>query len=262
MSFDATSFTVFGIPPYIFFSGVGAVVAFASFNILVTRLNGNLKLGNKAIVFSLPALFIGAKLFGIIANIVECIRKGSTINYKTFLFSGIVFYGGLFFFLICFIIFVHKCPPEERGKLCDAIAVSIPLFHTFGRIGCFTAGCCYGIETQSVFSVYYTTWMNGEPFSAQRVPVQIIEAMCNFCIFLLLLYFMKKGKAKNKLLKLYIMFYATLRFFDEFFRGDIDKSLFSGISAAQIISIILLIVVLLIVNKERMDRNVQSRRKS
>ena len=259
MSFNATTFTVFGIPPYVFFAGIGAIFGFFIFNLLLLRSKSDMRVGNRAFVFSLPALLLGAKSFGIIANIVECIAYNKPITFDTFLYSGIVFYGGLVFFLINFWLLVRKASPQDREKIIDSLAVSIPLFHAFGRIGCFTAGCCYGVPTTSIIGLTYTTWVQGSAFTEIRVPIQLIEAMFNILIFALLFWIAVHRKTKGKLLILYIVLYAIVRFIDEFFRGDIDKSILFGFSAAQAISIVLIIIASIKLIKERTAKNVQSR---
>lgn len=257
MRIDTTVITIWGIPPYIFFVGIGAVLAFFVFNCLLLHLKADMKFGNRAVVLSIPAMFIGAKLFGIIANLVESIAYNVAINFDTFLYSGIVFYGGLIFFLICFLLLMHKNTPQERNKITDSLAVSIPLFHTFGRVGCFFAGCCYGISTESVIGVAYTTWVNGTELTAQRIPIQLIEASLNLLLFALLLWMVLHKKQDGKLLMIYVILYGSIRFIDEFFRGDIDKSILCGFSAAQVISIILIMIVSIKLIRERKNKNVQ-----
>lgn len=259
LSFNATTFTVFGIPPYVFFVGVGAVFAFFIFNCLLLFLKADIKLGNRVVIFSIPALLLGAKSFGVIANIVECIMNNSSIDIDTFIYSGIVFYGGLIFFLISFWLLIHKSPLQDKVKITDSLATSIPLFHAFGRIGCFTAGCCYGVPTNCIIGVTYTTWIQGSVSTATRVPIQLIEAIVNIILFALLLQLVLNKKATGKLLILYILNYSIVRFIDEFFRGDIDKNILSGFSAAQLISAVLIVFVSIKLITERKQKNVQSR---
>lgn len=246
MSFNATQFTVFGIPPYVFFAGLGVLIAFFVFNCLLLHLKANIKQGNRAVVFSIPMLLIGAKLFGVIANIARNIEKKEPITIDTFIYSGIVFYGGLIFFTFFFFLYIRKYSKEDKIKITDSLACAIPVFHAFGRIGCFTAGCCYGISTASWFSIDYTTWVDGAVSSDMRVPIQLIEAAANLMIFVMLLLLILRKKCKGELIFVYIILYSSIRFVDEFFRGDNEENIFGIFSAAQIISIALIFVALLI----------------
>lgn len=257
MSFDATQFTVFGIPPYAFFAGIGAFFAFLVFNCLLLYFKADIRAGNRAVVLSIPILLLGAKFFGIVASLFRSIVQNKPINYKTFLNSSIVFYGGLIFFVISFLFMIHKLCSEEKKKILNALVVAIPLFHCFGRIGCFTGGCCYGIQTDLNIGIIYTTWVNGHNSTATRIPIQLIEAALNFILFAILLWLVLHKKEKINLLKVYIVSYSGIRFLDEFFRDGFDKSILNGISAAQIISILLIAVIIIITIKERKFRNVQ-----
>ena len=254
MSFDATQFTVFGIPPYVFFAGVGAFVAFFVFNCILQFEKADFKAGNKAVVWSIPFLLIGAKLFGIIANIAESIKDNLLISLDTFIYSGIVFYGGLIFFALSFFFVTRKYDTAEKIKIYDALACAIPVFHAFGRVGCFTAGCCYGIPTNSMVGIEYTTWVNGVVTTETRIPVQIIEAIANLLVFALLIVIVLRKKNKGRILIIYAGLYSTVRFLDEFFRFSTKSKLFELFSAAQIISLIILIIVVIILLKERKNK--------
>jgi phosphatidylglycerol:prolipoprotein diacylglycerol transferase len=37
------------------------------------------------------------------------------------------------------------------GNFIDIVTLTIPLFHFFGRIGCFLGGCCFGVESSYGF---------------------------------------------------------------------------------------------------------------
>ena len=254
MSFNATQFTVFGIPPYVFFAGIGAFVAFFVFNCILQFEKADFKTGNKAVVLSIPFLLMGAKLFGIIANIAESIKNNLPISLDTIIYSGIVFYGGLIFFALSFLFFTRKCEITEKTKIYDALACAIPIFHAFGRVGCFTAGCCYGIETDSLLGIEYTTWVNGVVTTETRIPIQLIETFANLLIFTLLVVIVLRKKNKGKILIIYAGLYSTVRFFDEFFRFSNKAKLFELFSAAQIISLIILIIVVTILLKERKNK--------
>ena len=69
-------------------------------------------------------------------------------------------------------------------------ALCIPLFHAFGRIGCFLSGCCYGIETTFGIDLKYSPVPGCS--GVLRFPVQLIESGCNFIIFFLLLFLFNK----------------------------------------------------------------------
>lgn len=171
------------------------------------------------------------------------------------IFGGAVFYGGL----IGGVLVAYKY--LERHKLSvpdysDAASPAIPLFHFFGRMGCFLSGCCYGIEWEGgiVYQYCMIPSCNGVP----RFPVQLIEAILNLALFVLLFYLLSKGKMKGKLLAVYLSIYPVYRFILEYFRGDEYRGFLFGLSTSQLISVILLIIVAVywIVNGIRKKKNI------
>lgn len=141
--------------------------------------------------------------------------------------SGFVFYGGLFgvLFTICILTRENH---ELRDKVFQFSAPAMPLFHAFGRIGCFLAGCCYGRELEEPF------FLGG--LEMRRVPVQLIEATAELLLFFILLAAERKKQGLD-LLKIYLIAYAVLRFADEFLRDDAVRGIYFGISTAQWISL-------------------------
>jgi len=126
-------------------------------------------------------------------------------------------------------------------KLADIFAPAIALGHTFGRIGCFFSGCCYGKETQCFISIN------------NRYPTQIIEAVGNLIIFFVLHKLYKKSHKNGYIFLLYLILYSALRFSIEFLRGDDRGNFFFGLSPAQNISIVIFIIAImfLIINKTK-----------
>ena len=112
----------------------------------------------------------------------------------------------------------------------------ITLAHGLGRIGCFFAGCCYGVETDSIFGVKF-------PHLDHNVyPTQLYEAM--FLIILTAILSLLAFKYKNKYtMPIYLASYGVFRFLIEFLRGD-DRGafLFGIISPSQVFSIICLVI--------------------
>ena len=98
-----------------------------------------------------------AKVFGCLSGIYRVVGIGEKITYDTIKDTGIVFYGGLFGLLLAYHLGLRtKMITIKESHAIDVLAVSIPLFHAIARIGCFLAGCCYGIEKECVFSIQYT----------------------------------------------------------------------------------------------------------
>lgn len=76
--------------------------------------------------------------------ILDRLMKSGMIATTAFeLISGGLFGALLMVYLIC------RIRKQNFADLSDILTVGIPLFHCFGRVGCFFAGCCYGVESNS-----------------------------------------------------------------------------------------------------------------
>lgn len=121
-------------------------------------------------------------------------------------------------------------------KYADVILPSVALAQGFGRIGCFLAGCCYGKETESFFSVIF---QNSEyaPNHVALIPTQLYSSGLDFLHFLLLLLIARNKKEDGQVTACYLIFYSIGRFVIEFFRGDIIRGSVGILSTSQFISI-------------------------
>lgn len=198
-------------------------------------------------LFSAIGVIIGGHLLYGLTNfhlIIELFQKfdqiksfGMFFNCLVVIFGGQVFYGGLIGGLIAGYIYLKKTK-KDASLYAYIIAPAIPLFHGFGRIGCFCGGCCYGkpCPIHGLGITYHNAPIpeaNGVP----RIPIQLIEAACNFILFFVLYQLQKKGKCRNTLMFIYLLVYSIIRFVDEFFRGDTYRGFVGPFSTSQIISI-------------------------
>ena len=167
------------------------------------------------------------------------------------LFGGFVFYGGLFGALLMMWRYCRKYSADFEA--CSSLfAAAAPLFHVFGRIGCFFAGCCYGVEVPWGYAFSHSI---GAPNGIPLMPVQLIESALNILIFITVLMYQRKKRQPYTALKLYLSCYAVIRFALEFFRGDEIRGRFLIFSTSQWISAAVLIVCIwsAIRNRRRKD---------
>lgn len=244
--FDAVGFTIFDIPGYFFFAGVGFVAMVSVFIILVSEKKYSLPKNLFTLVVASIFAVIFARLFGCISGMYKDLGIGKQIGIEDIKQTGIVYYGGLIGFIMSYS-FIRKLFHEDRYIL-DVLATCIPLFHAISRIGCFTGGCCYGVESKSCFAIRYKTRVFNDIVTVNRIPIQLIEATINFIMFLYLFHLIKNENWKRKhILRQYLAIYSIVRFFIEFFRGDSARGVVCGISFSQIISVIIWIYLLIII---------------
>jgi phosphatidylglycerol:prolipoprotein diacylglycerol transferase len=104
---------------------------------------------------------------------------------------------------------------------CDFVAIYAPLLQAIARLGCFTAGCCYGAPTHNIFAVIYTNPESFAPHGIAIHPTQLYSSVILFIIFLFL-YFIgqKKFKKTGELFAMYLALVSLERFFVDFWRAD------------------------------------------
>ena len=147
--------------------------------------------------------------------------------------SGIVFYGGMLFFLLAVDLGIRRFVLYKRASSWGLTALIIPLFHGFARIGCYFGRCCYGIVADGAFCSH---------FFEHRLPVQLIESGFNFLLFVaLLLLFYYRKQSRGKLVRVYLWAYAAFRFVVEFFRADAVRGGFGSLSFSQWVSVCVLL---------------------
>lgn len=190
-------------------------------------------------------LFFGAKLLYMITVLpnIFAYRDYFSEHIKDaliYMFGGYVFYGGLTGALLFYYLF---CNYMEYSflKFTNIIVPVIPLIHSFGRIGCFLGGCCYGIPYHGYFSVTFPEHSDLiDLHVTARFPVQILEACCNLILACVLLFIGRKPRKDGFFLGVYFICYGILRFSLEFLRGDVERGILLGISTSQWISLVLI----------------------
>ena len=104
------------------------------------------------------------------------------------------------------------------------IAPALALAHAIGRLGCFSAGCCFGRECSLpwgvTFKSEYAHNLTGIPIDYPIHPTQLYEAILNFMNFLILFFILKRKKFDGQIFSLYLINYSIIRYFVEFYRGD------------------------------------------
>jgi len=154
--------------------------------------------------------------------------------------SGGVFQGGLAFgfFFALWLLRRKKIP---AWKTADIIAPALALGHSLGRVGCFSAGCCYGTECSVPWGVKfqnpYASKLTGVPFDTLLHPVQLYEAFLNFSSFLILFFILRKKRFDGQVISFYIINYSIIRYVVEFFRGDHEARVYFIQNASPYLSI-------------------------
>lgn len=257
IEFNSIGFTILGVPAYIFCSLTAFVISICLFMAMLSQKGYAIDPHLKCLAISLGGLILSAKFFGCLSGIYGAVGLGSSITLETVKNTGIVFYGGLIGMLTTYYLavkFVH----DASLQTLDIVAVMVPLFHSFSRIGCFLGGCCYGKVFNGPLSIVYTTKAYGSISTENRFPVQIVESLFNLSLFFYLFKTLQCDEWKEKhILSQYLLMYSFGRFILEFFRGDTYRGIIGGISFSQVVSIGIWLY-LAVVQKRKMGRKVES----
>ena len=207
-------------------------------------------------IYTMIGAIVGAKLLFLAVTLPEIIEMFKIYPAEDVLFSiikgGFVFYGGLIGGALGLLIYVKQFKLKLEPFV-EVFAVVVPLGHAFGRVGCFFAGCCYGMEYHGPLSYTYTVTAGSTPLGVPLLPIQLIETTCLLILFGALMIAFFKGKGRPFLCtKIYAIGYAAIRFTLEFFRGDKERGV-ALFSTSQWISIgiVVLVTTLWIIGAKR-----------
>jgi phosphatidylglycerol:prolipoprotein diacylglycerol transferase len=144
----------------------------------------------------------------------------------------------------------------------DLVGIYAPLLQAISRVGCFLAGCCYGIPASPFvkWSVVFSNPHCLAPLNIALHPTQLYLSVSSFFIFVCVWLYDKKCAFKNgQVMCMYLMLESISRFSWDFLRGDRLLGEFHVLSYAQITAIFLFIIsffLFIYVTKKSCMRNI------
>jgi phosphatidylglycerol---prolipoprotein diacylglyceryl transferase len=232
----------------------------------------------------LAASLVGSKLLMVITEWDSFYRDNpGQIFTLDFFRSGGVFYGGFIGALIASLIVmrIYKLP---WWRTADAFVPGVALGQMIGRIGCFSAGCCWGKPTTAFYGVHFTdrgheitgvptivnhlsdpiqksVWeekLGGLSAPLHLHPTQLYEVGAMLAIFIALLVVFRHRRFYGQVFLTYALLYALARFIIEFWRDDPRGEIF-GLSTSQFIAIVLFIgaMIVMVLRLRIADRGMQ-----
>jgi len=116
----------------------------------------------------------------------------------------------------------------------DALTPGLALGQAIGRLGCFSAGCCYGTECHLPWAVTFTSpdarWLSGTPLGVPLHPVQIYTLLANLVVLTILLLVGRRRQFVGQVAAIYFMLEGVGRMVTEIWRADVDRGVWLGIS--------------------------------
>ena len=200
--------------------------------------------------YTLLGAIIGAKLLYLIVSYkyIDWSRITDNEYMSTLLGGGFVFYGG-FILGITNVLVAGKIHKMDSVRFIRELIFLVPFVHGFGRIGCFMAGCCYGVPYDGFGAVVFPKEMGIMP-GVSLFPVQLVESALLLLLSALIFFLRTKFDWKFTL-ETYMIMYAIIRFALENYRYDEERGIYFGLSTSQWISSVLLAIGIVLVIKRR-----------
>jgi len=182
---------------------------------------------------------LGSKILYWIVEIDQVIADPTYI-LRT-LTVGMVFYGSLIGGIGGLALFCLK-KKQPLLQYVDLISPAMVLGQAFGRIGCFLAGCCYGMPSDSCLAVTYPAGVgSAAPSDIALLPTQLFESAFCFVLAAVLAVIFRKQKKLGTTTGWYFILYGVWRFIIEFFRSD-DRGTVGTLSTSQFIGIFIVLM--------------------
>ncbi len=219
----------------------------------------------------LIAAIVGARVYFIFVNWGGPEGYGANPgNIFKFWTGGLVFYGGLIGAVSASVWYARRNGINFL-RLADIGMPTVSIGQFFGRLGCLSAGCCWGRTAPAGFplalkfppgSLAYDTLVNERHvLSASAAstpplyPTQLMDGVGELLIFLVLVGIIRPRKRYDgQVMLAWCFLYPLLRFSDELFRGDTERGVYTAIhvSVGQLTSVAiaaLALVVLFVLRK-------------
>ncbi len=194
-------------------------------------------------VYCAVAGLLGAKLMMLVFDWSYYAQRPAEIFTLRTLQAGGVFQGGLIAALLTAAVYTKK-QNLPRLATADVFAPGVALGHGIGRLGCFAAGCCWGVETRLPWAVTFTRQeaheLVGVPLGRPLHPTQLYESAAEFLIFAVLYRRFQRPHREGAIIGMYLALYGGVRFLVEFVRYHQQPNPFGGpLSATQWLALVL-----------------------
>lgn len=214
----------------------------------------------------LVAALVGSRVFFILVNwgdyfgarALVATPFGRVPRLLAFWEGGLVFYGGFIGAALTAWWYMRRARMPFL-PYADTLIPSVAFGHFLGRLGCFSAGCCWGevahrhLPWAARFppqSLAYQTFANRDDPSAFLAPdrlstlplhpVQLYESFGELAIFLVLVLVVRPRKSfHGQVLAAWLLAYAVLRTVVELFRGDVERGVVLGLGVGQWTSVVI-----------------------
>ncbi len=180
-------------------------------------------------------------------------REANCFAWAAFWAGGLTYYGGLIG-AVGYAMYFLRREGFPFLKAADMAGFSVALGLAWGRMGCFLAGCCFGVEYHGPLAAYFPAWspaseaqfkahrLHSEAFAALPVhATQLYESLGSLVIAALAYAVVNPRKRYDgQVFVFFLGAYSVLRAALEVLRND-DRGGALGLSTSQLISVLIVI---------------------
>ncbi|MDR3671297.1 MAG: prolipoprotein diacylglyceryl transferase [Holophaga sp.] len=168
---------------------------------------------------------VGSKLLMIIVDLCNGVGFKQVFDLG-YLRAGGAIHGGIIGATLAFFWRVRRLKLPLAQTL-DCLTPAVALGQAVGRLGCFSAGCCYGTSCTLPWAVTFTDpnaqILSGTPLAMSLHPVQLYTAFTNLLIMVILLVLRKYRRFVGQIAGCYFILEGIGRIVTEHWRGDLDR---------------------------------------
>ena len=187
-------------------------------------------ISNLAITLLLAGV-VGSKLLMVIVDLCNGVSFRQVFDLG-YLRAGGAIHGGIIGATLAFFWWVRRLK-LPLAKTLDCLTPAVALGQAIGRLGCFSAGCCYGTVSSLPWAVTFTDPnaqnLSGTPLLMPLHPVQLYTFLANLAIMGILLVIRRHRRFAGQVSGCYFILEGIGRMITEHWRGDLDRGFLLGI---------------------------------
>lgn len=175
---------------------------------------------------------VGSKLLMVIVDLINGASLAQVLDFATLRAGGAV-HGGIILGTAAFFWRIRKHHLPLAATM-DALAPAVALGQAIGRLGCLSAGCCYGTECHAPWAITFTRpeahLLSGTPLLRALHPVQVYTCLLELAIVGILLLWRGKRQFAGQIAAIFFVLEGLGRILLENWRGDLDRGVWFGLS--------------------------------
>ena len=178
-------------------------------------------------------------------------KEANCFAWAAFWAGGLTYYGGLIG-AVGYAVYFLRREAFPFWKAADMAGFAVALGLAWGRMGCFLAGCCFGVPCEHSWSAWFPRYSPASEaqFRAHRLasealpalpvhPTQLYEAAGSLAIAAVGYYLIAPRKRfDGQVFVFFLASYSVLRIAVEILRND-DRGALLGLSTSQLISVLI-----------------------